>query len=289
MTSPLSFTDTSKGFRFKIEFLSGGGWANALGYTPETLTKKFPCYMYGTGATDITQISCDLYTFTSGPYASLTAVNPGPYILVYGFPSNLWQGNSYRFEFPRILIGASTNVQTSIRFSILEETPAMLQPYIELYYEPFTLFTTTSQSLSTDTAITMGTLSNASINAMSQYTFTWNTVTAADAIIYEFDKNSVPSFSANSATCTTINTCTFLGYPANWIIEYPGSSNFGASTFPVAVSSVIPVNLISNGRYAGTFTFYAYAYKSSRLIKKCSFTVTYTSIPMTSYQFYLSG
>lgn len=245
--------------------------------------------MYGSGATTISQISCDMYTFTSGPYASLTAVNPGPYILMYGFPSNLCQGCQYRFEFPRILIGASTNVQSNIRFSILEETPAMLNPYIELYYQPFTLFTTTTQTFTSYTAITMGTLSNASINAMSQYTFTWNTATAADAIIYEFEKASVPSFTTGSVTCSTFNTCTFLGYPANWIVEYPSSSTFGASTFAVAVTSVIPVNWISNGRYAGTFTFYAYAYKAGRLIKKNSFTVTYNSIPMTVYQFYLSG
>jgi hypothetical protein len=126
LTSPLDFTNTSKGFRFKIEFLSNGGWASGLGYTPETLTKNFPCYMYGSGATDITKIKCDLYTFTSGPYISLTTTNPGPYILVYGFDSNLCQGCQYRFEFPRILIGSATNVQTNIRFSILEETPAML-------------------------------------------------------------------------------------------------------------------------------------------------------------------
>ena len=142
--------------------------------------------MYGSGVTLISQVSCDLYTFSTGPYASSTVTNPGPYILVYGFPSALSQGYQYRFEFPRILIGASTNVQTSIRFSILEETPAMLHPYIELYYEPFTLFTTQTQSLPTFTAATMATLVNTSINNMSQYTFAWNTGTAADAIIYEF-------------------------------------------------------------------------------------------------------
>ena len=77
--------------------------------------------------------------------------------------------------------------------------------------------------------------------------------------------------------------------PANWIVEYPWSSTFGSNTFSAAVSSVIPVNTTYNGRYAGTFTFYAYAYRSGRLIKKNSFTVTYTSTPMTVYQFYLSG
>lgn len=90
--------------------------------------------MYGSGATDITKIKCDLYTYTSGPYKSLTATNPGPYILVYGFDSNLCSNCQYRFEFPRLLIGSSTGSQTAVRFSILEETPAMLQPYIELYY-----------------------------------------------------------------------------------------------------------------------------------------------------------
>lgn len=34
LTAPLSFTDNTKNFRFKIEFLSGGGWGTALGYTP---------------------------------------------------------------------------------------------------------------------------------------------------------------------------------------------------------------------------------------------------------------
>lgn len=137
--------------------------------------------------------------------------------------------------------------------------------------------------------MTTGTLVNSSINDMTQYTFAWTTATAADAIIYEFDKNSVPSFAIGSATCSTTNACTYFGYPMNWIVEYPNSATFTASTFSTSISSVIPNNTIANGRYAGTFTFYAYAYRSGRLVAKKSFTVTYTSIPMTSYQFYLSS
>lgn len=34
MNAPISFTNSSKGFRFKLELLSGGGWAPAAGYTP---------------------------------------------------------------------------------------------------------------------------------------------------------------------------------------------------------------------------------------------------------------
>jgi hypothetical protein len=132
-------------------------------------------------------------------------------------------------------------------------------------------------------------LSNTSINVQAQYTFTWTTASAADAIIYEFDKNSVPSFVTESTTCTTSNTCTFLGYPANWIVEYPNSPTFGIYTFSTSVSSVIPVNIINNGQYAGTFTFYAYAYRSGRMVKKASFTVTYTANPIIVYYFNLSS
>lgn len=61
----------------------------------------------------------------------------------------------------------------------------MLQPYIELYYEYFNLFTTKSQSITTPTSITMtGILSDTLINAQPTYTFTWTTTTAADVIIY---------------------------------------------------------------------------------------------------------
>jgi hypothetical protein len=98
MNSPLSFTDGSKNFRFKVEFLSGGGWATGLGYEPETLYKNFPCVMYNSNGNAVgNPIRCDLYTYTTGPYASLTATNPGPYILFYGFRPQIYSGQSFRF------------------------------------------------------------------------------------------------------------------------------------------------------------------------------------------------
>lgn len=45
-------------------------------------------------------IGCDLYTYESGPHASLTpttaTTSNGPYILVYGFQNGLPAGNQVR-------------------------------------------------------------------------------------------------------------------------------------------------------------------------------------------------
>jgi hypothetical protein len=161
----------------------------------------------------------------------------------------------------------------------------MLDPFIELYYEQFLLFTTTSQSFVTPTAITMTSsgsiLSNTSINAQSSYTFTWSPgVASTTSIIHEFDKDSVPSFTNQMATCSS-NLCTLTGYPANWLTDY--------RTFPTPVTQTLAANIIWNGRYAGSFTFYARAMKAGRVVAKVSYTVVYTALQMTWYSFYMAS
>ncbi len=56
-----------------------------------------------------------------GPHASLTdPASRGPYILMYGFHPQLFKNANYRLELGKFLIGSSSNVDTKIRFSIIQ-------------------------------------------------------------------------------------------------------------------------------------------------------------------------
>jgi hypothetical protein len=105
--------------------LSGGGWADNLGYESNTIYKRFPCVFYFDNLidspTDDENVRCDLYTYTDGPHASLTdADKRGPYILMYGFSNYLDIDELYRLELAKFLIGSSTGIEAKIRFSIIE-------------------------------------------------------------------------------------------------------------------------------------------------------------------------
>lgn len=93
------------------------------------------------------KVSCDLYTYLTGPHASLTnSTYRGPYILVSGFTNKMYIGGQVRLELGGFQIGSSTNLAANIRFSLVQETPTMLTKYVELYYNEFTAFTTASQN-----------------------------------------------------------------------------------------------------------------------------------------------
>jgi hypothetical protein len=51
-----------------------------------------------------------------------------------------------------------------------------------------------------------------------------------------------------------------LGYPVNWVVEYP------TGTVGPAISSTIPANIITNARYAGAFAFSAVAYNAGMVV-----------------------
>lgn len=109
-TNPYDFTNPlMQNIRFKIEFLKGG-WAPHLGYEADTIYKRFPCIFYYNNNIDpVTydnHVTCDLYTYTEGPHASLTDSDErGPYILMYGFTNQLLSTEIYRIELAKFLIG----------------------------------------------------------------------------------------------------------------------------------------------------------------------------------------
>lgn len=125
-TNPYSFTNPlMTNIRFKIEFLAGGGWADNLGYSANSIYKRFPCVFYYNDlvnpATYDSHVRCDLYTHLTGPHASLTdSAVRGPYILMYGFSNVLSINELYRLELAKFLIGSSTGTDAKIRFSIIE-------------------------------------------------------------------------------------------------------------------------------------------------------------------------
>ena len=112
-TSPYNFTiPRTSDLRIKVEFLSGGAWAPNLGYNASSIYKNFPC-VYSEDATQTlppiynADISCDLYTYLTGPHASLTnSTARGPYIIVSGFTNEMFIGTQVRLEFGGILIGS---------------------------------------------------------------------------------------------------------------------------------------------------------------------------------------
>ena len=75
-----------------VQFLNadGSAWADSLGYTIDKIYQRYPCLVTGLTGDNI---YCDLYTYykRKTPYSDLhinTDVS-GPYILVYGFNSNV--------------------------------------------------------------------------------------------------------------------------------------------------------------------------------------------------------
>jgi hypothetical protein len=111
--------------------------------------------------------------------------------MMYGFQSTLLNSDQLILELPGLKISTGgSGTAASIRFSILEETPAMLEPYVELYYSNLTVFTTL---VSSSVPLTVHTISPNppspdTINAMGAYTFNWNIGTTADSIVYIFDQ-----------------------------------------------------------------------------------------------------
>lgn len=71
----------------------------------------------------------------------------------------------------------------------------MLTKYVELYYNEFTAFTTTTQTNPTaGTGILTDVITNAEINAVSEHTIAYTAPSSFFAVIYEFDQISTPSF-----------------------------------------------------------------------------------------------
>ena len=277
-TNPYSFTGSlHNNIRLKVEFLAGGGWAANLGYEADKIYKRFPCIFFYDNKVNTptydSHVTCDLYTYLTGPHASLTdSASRGPYLLMYGFQNDLLALEDYRLELAKFLIGSSTGTETKIRFSIIEETPDMLTKYVELYFNEMSVFTTVAQQIPSATVNGISVSpSNSGINYGVTHTNTLTVSTNPHAVLYEYDMESTPSFANKVVTCSSSNQCVYFGYPVNWIIEYH------SSTFPTAITSSLS---ITNGKYAGTFQGTGRVFLSSSLtLYKSTFSTVY--IPRT--------
>lgn len=270
--------------RYKIEFLSGGGWADNLGFAANQVYKRFPCVFYYNDLVNPlaydSNVICDLYTYTTGTQASLSDVSVrGPYIIMYGFTNQLLISELYRIELAKFLIGSSTGTDVKIRFSIIEETPTMLTKYIELYYKEVTVFTTIAQAVPAAGALTVGISPSSSlINAVTTHTNTLTVSTNSYAVTYQYDKESTPSFANKLVTCSTTNKCVYFGYPVNWIIEY------AATSFASSITSTVAM---TNGIYGGTYTGLARAYSTASVILfKGTFNAVYSPKSIVTAYFY---
>lgn len=105
---------------------------------------------------------------------------------------------------------------------------------------------------------------------MPPYTFNWNIGTTADSLVYIFDHTQVPTIYPNVFTCSGSDRCVGLGYPANWVVEYPTGS------LGPLITTTIPANIVKNARFAGAFAFQAVAYQGGMVVKRVTFQVSYT-------------
>jgi hypothetical protein len=214
--------------RILVQFISDpvtgiNAWDPYLGYGADRIYKEYPCIVLGlTG----TRIRCDLYTYTKtlGPYNNLD-VNPdltGPYFIIYGFINTITTGTAVTIELPDILIGNVANVPALIKVSILEETPAQLEPFVELYVQNVTAFWTFSPTAVLETIVPSSQVVPISVQTTVQYNITWNPLNPTNIkyIKYELLEPYFPSFSTVSSACST-SACFSAGLPANWIVEQP--------------------------------------------------------------------
>jgi hypothetical protein len=126
-TSPYNFVSPlADDLRIKIEFLAGGAWADSLGFQPNEIYKRFPCVFSDNSLLTLppeynSDVTCDLYTYLTGPHASLTNTSSrGPYLLVSGFTKQMLISSQVRLEVGGLLIGSSSNLQAKVRFSLVQ-------------------------------------------------------------------------------------------------------------------------------------------------------------------------
>lgn len=86
--------------------------------------------MYGTGVVADKQSYCDLYQQTFRD----------PFVQAYGFETlEVDLGEKVVFEVPSIKLRANSVGKTAkIRVSLMEETPGMIDPQVELYFKEVT-------------------------------------------------------------------------------------------------------------------------------------------------------
>jgi hypothetical protein len=136
------------------------------------------------------RIKCDLYTYvnTVGPYNKLhiNSKSLAPFITVYGFTTPVTIGSSISIYLPGLKLSNQVGANAVVSFSILQETPDDTEPYIELYHQYITVFT----SIPAPNIIPSNSITNPAlieVQTSNTYTMTWNPVSNPNVAFVRYD------------------------------------------------------------------------------------------------------
>lgn len=237
--------------------------------------------MYGTNVSASPYVRCDYVTWQSGPYKSSQTTTSFNYITFYGL-STIPGGSTITFEIPSIQ-RMWNGYETSLKFSILEDTPGYNSPIVYLYTQTVSVGNNYGNVGGDSYEIPSYTLSDNVINKVTDITLNnYNLGTSGIShFLFLVDQTAFPNIGRESNIACGSNTCSKFDKPIQYFVLYPSTtlSSSATLTFPN----------ITTPPYSGSFTFYTRTYSGGSTIKKAYFTITIAAdtIVDSSYKFSL--
>ncbi|EWS73604.1 hypothetical protein TTHERM_000251239 (macronuclear) [Tetrahymena thermophila SB210] len=226
------------------------------------IIEDFPCYLYGSTTVANPFSKCDLYQQSFRD----------PFIQAYGFETlKIQKGNWIILEIPQILIAnVPTGSKGTLRFSLMEETPGMINPEVELYYKQISVEileqSFINYSFNPNIATT---LIPPIVNQQTDLRFQWSAaVYDPQYLIYEIDLVGYYDIGRGIIQSTNCdgNQCIKFQKPVHWIVIYPNTP----------LNQQIITNILGvfqNPNYADQFIFKVRAMKNGVVVNKHTFNV----------------
>lgn len=262
---------------FRVEFSTTNtyGWNQAA----NGLTPDYPCLMYGTNVSADPYVRCDYVTWQGGPYKSSQTVTSYSYITFYGL-STIPGGSTINFEIPSIP-RMWNGYETSLKFSILEDTPGYNSPIVYLYTQTLSVGNNYGNVGGDGLESPSYSFTNSIINKVTSITLnSYNLGTSGIShFLFIVDQTAFPNIGRGSNIACGSHTCSKFDKPIQYFVLYP-SSTLGSSATLTFPSIMTPA-------YSGSFTFYTRTYSGGSSIKKGYFTLTINpdNIVDSSYKF----
>ncbi|KAL4462643.1 hypothetical protein ABPG74_000473 [Tetrahymena malaccensis] len=226
------------------------------------IIEDYPCYLQGSSAVANPFSKCDLYQQNFRD----------PFIQAYGFETlKVQQGNWIIFDIPQIKIAnVPSGTKGTLRFSLIEETPGMINPEVELYYKQISVEILEQSYIDYSFNPNLATtLMPPIVNQLTDLRFQWSAaVYDPQYLIYEIDQvgyYDIGRGMIQPANCDG-NQCIKFQKPVQWIVVYPNTP----------LNQQIVTNILGvfqNPNYADKFVFKVRAIKNGVVVNKHTFNV----------------
>ncbi|KAL4494248.1 hypothetical protein ABPG73_018767 [Tetrahymena malaccensis] len=254
-----------RNYLFRVTFLKDPVNVWQIGQPYENnydIIEEFPCCLYGSSATTNPFTKCDLYQQGFRD----------PFVQAYGFETlKIQKGNWIILEIPQIKIAnVPAGSKGTLRFSLMEETPGMINPEVELYYKQISVEileqSFVNYSFNPNIATT---LSPSIVNQQTDLRFQWSvSVYDPQYLIYEIDQVGYYDIGRGiilPPNCDG-NQCIKFQKPVHWVVVYPNTP----------LNQQIVTNILGvfqNPNYADQFVFKVRAMKHGVVVNKHTFNV----------------